>query len=76
MGYETLELRARMRVSRHNSPEDDRDNEAWNDFVTEVKALTRRYGDAGSYGIMVEAEMQPEDQWPIDDESLDYYPTG
>lgn len=62
MGRETLELRATMSVSRHNSPEDDQDNAAWNDFVIEVIKACGRMRSVG-YEVTVYAEHQPENQW-------------
>lgn len=57
MGRETLVLVARMRVSRHNSPEDDQDNVMWNTFVSEVREL------AEDAGIEVDAEYQAIEGW-------------
>jgi hypothetical protein len=36
MGREQVKLEAYATVSRHNSPEDDADNAAWNKFVRAV----------------------------------------
>lgn len=37
MGRDLIELRAGAAVSRHNSPQDDADNAAWNAFVAAVE---------------------------------------
>lgn len=39
MGREMMELRAVATLSRHNAPQDDQDNWAWNDFVQGVRLM-------------------------------------
>ena len=42
MGRHLFKLEASAALSRHNSPEDDADNAAWNAFVAEVKHVAQR----------------------------------
>lgn len=41
MGYEAVDLHATAILSRHNAPQDTRDNTLWNDFLDRVRALAR-----------------------------------
>lgn len=38
MGYEAVALVATGLLSRHNSPQDQRDDNLWNDFLDRVRA--------------------------------------
>lgn len=63
MGYEILHISVAVRVSRHNSKQDDIDNARFNMLLSDVqKAAERHGGDVTSDGV------QLTNQWPLEDE--------